>query len=99
MIYSVPVGSICWLCDESVTYTLRSDVICCQRCFDIQQSIIFDFNKNQTFLPPDYIIDNIYLGCQFSSCDLEELQRLKIFFVLIAGDQLTAYFPDSLQYK
>jgi hypothetical protein len=54
--------------------------------------------KKREYIPPDYMIDNIYLGSEDSSSYLEKLQDLKITHILVVGESLTLHFPSEMKY-
>lgn len=47
------------------------------------------------FEEPDYIIDNIFLGSERSSCDLAYLQKNKIDRVVVAAYQCEMFFAGK----
>ena len=56
------------------------------------------FNANLEYEPPDYIIDNIYLGSQKSDVDINKLVELNIRYVLILEKGMKGDF-DQIIYK
>lgn len=58
------------------------------------------YNQKCNFIPPDHIIDHVYLGSEDSASYEEELEKLNVNSVLVAGKGLTAHFlPEKINYK
>ncbi len=55
-------------------------------------------NANLKYEPPNYVIDNIYLGSQKSGVDVNQLFELNIRYVLILGKGMKGNF-DQIIYK
>ncbi len=56
------------------------------------------FSDNLEYEPPNYIIDNVYLGSQKSGVDVNQLFELNIRYVLILGKGMKGNF-DLITYK
>ncbi|CAF2713148.1 unnamed protein product [Rotaria sp. Silwood2] len=70
----------------------------CELCYQTNIQHLNSFNANLEYEPPNYIIDNIYLGSQKSGVDINKLFELNIRYVLILGKGMKANF-NQIIYK
>jgi hypothetical protein len=63
------------------------------------EQVVVVFSNRYLYTPPDFVIDNIYLGSEDSATYLTELEQLGIKSVLVVGRGLHTPFPDHIRYK
>jgi len=72
----------------------------CLDCFKDTQYLLKQFKSGQTIydVSIDQILDNLYLGNEDASMDLETLKSKNITHILAAGNYLKMYHPDQFEY-
>jgi protein-tyrosine phosphatase len=87
----------CAICGEKTTKTY-DNINLCEFCYETNIKHLNSFNANLEYEPPNYIIDNIYLGSQKSGVDVNQLFELNIKYVLILGKGMEGKF-NQIIYK
>jgi protein-tyrosine phosphatase len=87
----------CAICGEQTTKTY-DNINLCELCYETNIKHLNSFNANLEYEPPNYIIDNIYLGSQKSGVDVNQLFELNIKYVLILGKGMEGKF-NQIIYK
>jgi protein-tyrosine phosphatase len=87
----------CAICGEKTTKTY-DNINLCELCYETNIKHLNSFNANLEYEPPNYIIDNIYLGSQKSGVDVNQLFELNIKYVLILGKGMEGKF-NQIIYK
>jgi protein-tyrosine phosphatase len=87
----------CAICGEKTSKTY-DNINLCELCYETNIKHLNSFNANLKYEPPNYIIDNIYLGSQKSGVDVNQLFELNIKYVLILGKGMEGKF-DQITYK
>ncbi|CAF1281881.1 unnamed protein product [Rotaria sordida] len=77
---------------------IYDNISLCEICYQINIQQLNLSNANLKYEPPNYIIDNIYLGSQKSGVDINKLFELNIRYILILGKGMNGNF-DQIIYK
>jgi protein-tyrosine phosphatase len=56
------------------------------------------FSPDDFYLDPDYVTDNIHIGCTLSSTSLIKMKEFGITHVVAVGNELKRNFPDDFMY-
>ena len=87
----------CAICEDKSSKTY-DNISLCQFCYQSNVDHLTAFNGNLKYEAPDHIIDNVYLGSQKSSVDINKLLELGIGYVLILGKGMKGDF-DQITYR
>ena len=90
----------CLLCSVQVNESSSKDFPCCPQCYKIAHKADMTLARNLVFKAADHIIDNIYLGSECSTIDLEYMNSLNIKRILTVAahcDHLKHF--DQIEYK
>ncbi|CAF3445149.1 unnamed protein product [Rotaria socialis] len=87
----------CTICNKE-SNKIYDNINLCELCYQTNIKQLNLFNASLTYEPPNYIIDNVYLGSQKSGVDADKLFELNIKYVLILGKGMSRNF-DHINYK
>jgi len=81
-------------CQCDISNSLQQNLSICQTCNRARND-----NLNKGFVPPDHILDNIWIGGVSSSIDKEELLKLGINKVMIIMEECCLELFEDFEYS
>lgn len=93
----------CISCASSRDLMKNNGLMYCRKCYDDMMKILLKYDeenengRNKTYIAPVNVIDNIYIG-QIDSVNEEELKKIGIDKILIAGKRLKNKNHDNFDY-
>jgi hypothetical protein len=87
----------CTICEKK-SDKIYDNINLCELCYQTNIKHLNLFHANLEYEPPNYIIDNIYLGSQKSGVDVNQLFESNIKYVLILGKGMRGNV-DQIIYK
>lgn len=88
----------CIICDritDAIYNSMPICIVCKQASMLLENKYDNDLANNLNYVPPTKILDNLYIGSKLSTIDKNELIKLNITHIIIAGKFINKFNNDN----